>query len=30
MIEDMVSILVAENFKEQSHGQVGEIHIERY
>jgi len=30
MIEDMVGILVAENFKEQSHGQVGEIHIERY
>ncbi|MFN2103303.1 MAG: ferredoxin--NADP reductase [Candidatus Promineifilaceae bacterium] len=30
MIEDMSAILIAENFREQSHGQVGEIHIERY
>lgn len=30
MIEDMLALLIAENFHEQSHGQIGEIHIERY
>ncbi len=30
MIEDMLKVLTAEGFQEQSHGQSGEIHIERY
>lgn len=30
MIEDMLAILIAEDFREQSHGQPGEVHIERY
>jgi ferredoxin--NADP+ reductase len=30
MIEDMLAILISENFREQSHGKIGEIHIERY